>query len=160
MPQQAHSPLSFGMLLNLASVVNADTADILWGFIRRYNPAATPADMPFLAGLVEYALAYYRDFVRPTKQFRDPDPTERAALAELATALGALAADADGETIQNVLYDVGKRHPFPDLRAWFGCLYQVLLGQQEGPRFGQFVALYGIAETIGLIEAALARAPS
>ena len=159
-PQQAHSPLSFGMLLNLASVVNADTADILWGFIRRYNPAATPADMPFLAGLVEYALAYYRDFVRPTKQFRDPDPTERAALAELATALGALAADADGETIQNVLYDVGKRHPFPDLRAWFGCLYQVLLGQQEGPRFGQFVALYGIAETIGLIEAALARAPS
>jgi lysyl-tRNA synthetase class 1 len=159
-PQQAHSPLSFGMLLNLASVVNADTADILWGFIRRYNPAATPGDMPFLAGLVEYALAYYRDFVRPTKQFRDPDPPERAALADLATALGALPADADGETIQNVLYDVGKRHPLPDLRAWFGCLYQVLLGQQEGPRFGQFVALYGIAETIGLIEAALARAPS
>ena len=62
------------------------------------------------------------------------------------------------ETIQNVLYEVGKRHPFEDLRAWFGCLYQVLLGQAEGPRFGQFVALYGIAETIGLIEAALARA--
>ena len=148
------------MLLNLASVVNADNADILWGFIRRYNPAATPEDMPFLAGLVEYALAYYRDFVRPTKQFRDPDATERAALAELAVALGTLPADADGETIQNVLYEIGKRHPFPDLRAWFGCLYQVLLGQQEGPRFGQFVALYGIAETIGLIEAALARAPA
>ncbi len=159
-PQHAHSPLSFGMLLNLASVVNADNADILWGFIRRYNPAATPEDMPFLAGLVEYALAYYRDFVRPTKQFRDPDATERAALAELAVALGTLPADADGETIQNVLYEIGKRHPFPDLRAWFGCLYQVLLGQQEGPRFGQFVALYGIAETIGLIEAALARAPA
>jgi lysyl-tRNA synthetase class 1 len=159
-PQQAHSPLSFGMLLNLASVVNADTADILWGFIRRYNPAATPEDMPFLAGLVEYALAYYRDFVRPTKQFRDPDPTERAALAELAAALRAMPPDADGETVQNLLYEVGKRHPFADLRAWFGCLYQVLLGQQEGPRFGQFVALYGLNETIGLIEAALARTPS
>jgi len=158
-PQGAHSPLSFGMLLNLASVVNADNADILWGFIRRYNPAATPEEMPFLAGLVEYALAYYRDFVRPTKQFRDPDTTERAALTELAALLAALPAGADGETIQNVLYDVGKRHPFVDLRAWFGCLYQVLLGQQEGPRFGQFVALYGIDETIGLIEAALARAP-
>jgi lysyl-tRNA synthetase class 1 len=157
-PQHAHSPVSFGMLLNLASVVNAESADILWGFIRRYNPAATPEEMPFLAGLVEYALAYYRDFVRPAKQFRSPDPVERLALAELAAALRALPPDADGETIQNVLYEVGKRHPFEDLRAWFGCLYQVLLGQAEGPRFGQFVALYGIAETIGLIEAALARA--
>jgi lysyl-tRNA synthetase class 1 len=159
-PQEAHSPLSFGMLLNLASVVNAETADILWGFIRRYNPAATPEALPFLAGLVEHALAYYRDFVRPAKRFRDPDAIERAALADLAAELRALSADADGETIQNVLYAVGKRHPFGELRAWFGCLYQVLLGQQEGPRFGPFVALYGIAETIRLIEDALARAPS
>ena len=157
-PAGAHSPLSFAMLQNLASVANADTPDILWGFIRRYNPDATPERMPFLAGLVEYALAYYRDFVRPKKQFRDPAPFERAALADLAEGLRALPADADGETIQATLYEVGKRHPFPELRAWFGCLYQVLLGQQEGPRFGQFVALYGIAETIGLIEEALARA--
>ena len=159
-PPAAHSPLSFAMLLNLASVVNAETPDILWGFIRRYNPAASPGEMSFLAGLVEYALAYYRDFVRPAKQFRDPEPFERAALADLAASLGALARDADGETIQTTIYEVGKRHPFPELRAWFGCLYQVLLGQQEGPRFGQFVALYGIDETIGLITDALARAPS
>ena len=159
-PAEAHSPLSFAMLQNLASVANAETPDILWGFIRRYNPQATPEDMPFLAGLVEYALAYYREIVRPKKQFRDPLPFERAALAELAGALRALPADADGEAIQTAIYEVGKRHPFPELRAWFGCLYQVLLGQQEGPRFGQFVALYGIAETIGLIEDALARAPS
>ncbi len=159
-PQAAHSPLSFTMLLNLASVVNAETPDILWGFIRRYNPAATPEEMPFLAGLVDHALAYYRDFVRPAKRFRDPDPTERAALEDLAKELAALPPDADGETIQNAIYAVGNRHPFRELRAWFGCLYQVLLGQQEGPRFGQFVALYGIAETIGLIEDALARAPS
>ena len=159
-PREAHSPLSFAMLLNLASVVNAETPDILWGFIRRYNPDATPADMAFLAGLVEYALAYYRDFVRPKKQFRDAAPFERAALADLADSLRALAPDADGETIQTSIYEVGKRHPFPELRAWFGCLYQVLLGQQEGPRFGQFVALYGIAETITLIEDALARVPS
>ena len=158
-PQAAHSPLSFAMLLNLASVVNADTPDILWGFIRRYNKQATPEAMPFLAGLVEYALAYYRDFVRPTKQFREPDAVERAALAELAEALRALPADADGETIQTAIYEVGKRHPFAELRAWFGCLYQVLLGQQDGPRFGQFVALYGIAETVALIEGALARGP-
>ena len=147
------------MLQNLASVANAETPDILWGFIRRYNPLASPESMPFLAGLVEYALAYYRDVIRPKKQFREPVPFERAALADLAQALRELAADADGETIQTAIYEVGKRHPFPELRAWFGCLYQVLLGQQEGPRFGQFVALYGIAETIDLIEDALARAP-
>ncbi len=63
----------------------------------------------------------------------------------------------DAEAIQNVVFEVGKRHPFPELRAWFGCLYQVLLGQQEGPRFGGFVALYGVAETVALIEAALSR---
>jgi lysyl-tRNA synthetase class 1 len=159
-PPQSHSPLSFAMLLNLASVVNAETPDILWGFIRRYNPGATPGEMPFLAALVEYALAYYRDFVRPAKQFRPAEPFERTALADLAAALRALPAGADGETIQNAIYEVGKRHPFAELRAWFGCLYQVLLGQQEGPRFGQFVALYGIAETVALIEGALARAPS
>ncbi len=156
MPGAAASPLSFGMLLNLASVVNAESADILWGFIRRYEADASAESMPFLDALVTHALAYYRDFVRPNKQFRVPDATERAALADLEAVLKTLPAGADGEAIQNVLYEVGKRHPFPDLRSWFGCLYQVLLGQKEGPRFGQFVALYGVAETIALIEAALA----
>ena len=81
-----------------------------------------------------------------------PTPIERAALEDLAATLAALPADADAETIQNAVYEVGKRHPFAELRAWFGCLYQVLLGQQEGPRFGGFVALYGIPETIALIR--------
>jgi lysyl-tRNA synthetase class 1 len=158
-PESAHSPLSFAMLLNLASVVNADSADILWGFIRRYSAHATPETMPFLARLVGYAVAYYRDFVRPAKRFRVPDATERTALEDLAATLRGLAPESAAEDIQNAIYEVGKRHAFAELRAWFGCLYQVLLGQQEGPRFGQFVALYGIAETVALIEEALARSP-
>jgi lysyl-tRNA synthetase class 1 len=145
------------MLLNLASVVNADTPDILWGFIRRYDNQASPATLPFLDRLVHHAIAYYRDFVRPTKRFRDPSATERAALADLADFLRALPEQTDAETIQTELYDIGKRHPFPDLKAWFGCLYQVLLGQADGPRFGGFVALYGIAESVALIDAALLR---
>jgi lysyl-tRNA synthetase class 1 len=157
-PASAHSPLSFAMLLNLASVVNAETPDILWGFIRRYNPQATPEAMPFLAGMVGHALAYFRDFVRSAKHFRRPDAVERGALADLASMLAALAADTPAEDIQAVIYEVGKRHAFADLRAWFGCLYQVLLGQTEGPRFGQFVALYGIAESVALIEGVLASA--
>ncbi|MBN8910185.1 MAG: lysine--tRNA ligase, partial [Rhodospirillales bacterium] len=157
LPNHAGSPLSFGMLLNLASVVNADTPDILWGFIRRYIPTASAESEPFLARLVDHAIVYYQDFVRPAKRFRDPDATERAALEDLAGALAGLEPGSDAETIQNLVYEVGKRHPLPDLRAWFSCLYQVLLGQQEGPRFGGFVALYGIPETIALIRSALDR---
>jgi lysyl-tRNA synthetase class 1 len=144
------------MLLNLASVVNAETPDILWGFIRRYSPDATPEAMPLLGRMVEYALAYYRDFVRPAKTYRAPTEMERAALADLRAELDGQPDDATAETIQNAIFAVGKRHAFPELRAWFGCLYQVLLGQNEGPRFGHFVEIYGIPETIALIDHALA----
>jgi lysyl-tRNA synthetase class 1 len=156
-PKDGGSPIPFTMLLNLASVVNAETPDMLWGFIRRYLPGASPETTPFLARLVGYAIAYYRDFVRPTKSFRSPTPTERAALEDLAAMLRALPPDATAESIQDEVYAVGKRHPFAALKDWFACLYQVLLGQQEGPRFGGFVALYGVKETVGLIEGALAR---
>jgi lysyl-tRNA synthetase class 1 len=157
LPNHAGSPLSFTMLLNLASVANADTPDILWGFIRRYIPSASVETEPLLARLVDHAVAYYQDIVRPLKRFRDPDPVERAALEDLADTLSALPPASDAEAIQTAVYEVGKRHAFAELRAWFGCLYQVLLGQQEGPRFGGFVALYGIPETISLIRSALMR---
>jgi lysyl-tRNA synthetase, class I len=156
MPNHGPSPIPFSMLLNLASVVNAEQSDMLWGFIRRYVPGASPETEPLLAKLVDRAVAYYRDFVRPEKHYRDPTPMERAALEDLADTLSGID-DTSAEGIQNVVFEVGKRHPFPDLRSWFGALYQILLGQQEGPRFGGFVALYGVAETIALIRSALAR---
>jgi lysyl-tRNA synthetase, class I len=157
LPNHAGSPVSYAMLLNLASVANAETPDVLWGFIRRYNSAATPETEPLLARLVEHAIAYYHDFIRVKKQFREPEPFEREALEDLAVTLAGLPSDVAAETIQNAVFEVGKRHPFPELRAWFGCLYQVLLGQNEGPRFGVFVALYGIAETVSLIRRSLDR---
>ena len=156
-PDQAGSPIAFGMLLNLASVINAETPDILWGFVKRYLPHATPERDPFLARLIDHAVLYYRDFVRPQKRFRPADATERAALADLAETLRGMSPTATAEAMQDVVYEVGKRHPFPALKAWFGCLYQVLLGQQEGPRFGGFVALYGVANTVSLIEHQLGR---
>jgi lysyl-tRNA synthetase class 1 len=162
MPENAGSPIGFGMLLNLASVINADSPEMLWGFIRAYMPDATPESSPFLAKLVDYAIIYNRDFVAPKKQFRAPSEVERAALADLAASLAQSLAEYPGETaaeqLQNLVYAVGKRHPFSPLKAWFDCLYQVLLGQTEGPRFGGFIALYGIERTISLIEGALARA--
>ena len=157
LPMHGGSPLSFTMLLNLASVVNAETPEILWGFIHRYEPGATPESLPFLAQLVGYAIAYYRDFVAPAKQFRQPTASERTGLEDLAATLAALPPSQPAEAIQNAVYEVGKRHAFPDLRTWFLSLYQVLLGQQDGPRFGNFVAIYGVPETVALIETALAR---
>ena len=157
LPNDASSPVSFGMLLNLASVANAETPEILWGFLRRYSPGASPETMPFLDKLVHHAIAYYQDFVRPMKRYRVPTDAERAALVDLAETLRGMDPAADAEALQTEVFAVGKRHDFPELRAWFACLYQVLLGQQEGPRFGGFIALYGVAETVALIDAALLR---
>jgi lysyl-tRNA synthetase class 1 len=137
--------------------VNAESPEILWGFIRRYNPSASPDDMPFLARLVEHAIRYYQDFVRPKKQYRTPSSMERDALEDLVATLAELPASSDAEALQTAVFSVGKRHPFNDLRSWFGCLYEVLLGQSEGPRFGAFAAIYGVPETISLIRGALAR---
>jgi len=106
--------------------------------------------------LVGFAINYYRDFVKPAKRYRPPDATERAALADLLVELERLPPDADAEAIQYQVYEVGKRHPFPELRAWFQALYEILLGQSQGPRFGSFVAVYGRAETAALIRRALA----
>ena len=150
------SPVPFGMLLNLASVVNADTSDMLWGFLQRYSPNSKPGANPFLDALVAHAVKYYQDFVRPHKRFRDATPLEREALQDLENEL-AQAPGATAEALQDIVYAVGNRHPFPALKDWFACLYQVLLGQTEGPRFGGFIALYGIEETRALITQSLAR---
>jgi lysyl-tRNA synthetase class 1 len=151
-------PLSYAMLLNLATVLNARSAELLWAFITRYAPGVTAATHPKLARLVEHALAYCRDFVLPTRRLRVPEPHERAALAELRARLEACPAGVSGETVQDLLYEIGRAHGFEPLRAWFRALYETLLGQSEGPRFGTFVALYGIPETLALIDAALGRA--
>lgn len=155
-PPAAESGLSFGILLNLASVCNTEDSGVLWGFVSRYQPQASPESTPMLARLIVHAIAYYRDFVKPNKLYRDPSDMERAALLDLKKGLGELPSDADGDQIQALVYEVGKNHPYDDLRTWFGTLYEVLLGQDEGPRMGSFIALYGIQETINLIDEKLA----
>jgi len=154
-PPEADLPISFNLLLNLVSASNSHDREVLWGFIRRYAPGATPENHPLLDELVGYAIAYFDDFVKPQKSYRAADDRERAALEALSEKLGQLDADADGETIQADVYAVGKEHEFENLRDWFRALYEVLLGQSQGPRFGSFVALYGIEETRTLIEKAL-----
>jgi lysyl-tRNA synthetase class 1 len=149
-------PVSFALLLNLVSASNANTREVLWGNIRAYAPGATPEDNPGLDRLVGFALRYYEDFVKPAKVFRAPTDKERAALEDLAARLDALGDQRDGKLVQDVVYEVGKAHGFEPLRAWFAALYEVLLGQTQGPRFGSFAALFGCAKTAAMIRSALA----
>jgi lysyl-tRNA synthetase class 1 len=154
-PPADEVPVSYTMLLNLASVVNAEEPSTLWGFIRAYRPDAAPARHPRLDEQVRLAIAYYRDFVKPAKSYRLPTDAERAAMEELAAYLATAPEDADGEALQNEVYEIGKRHEFANLRDWFRALYEVLLGQSEGPRMGSFFALYGVANSRALLRRAL-----
>jgi lysyl-tRNA synthetase class 1 len=156
-PPESGMVVSFAMLLNLASVTHAQDKAALWGFIRRYAPQATPETHPDLDAAVGHALRYYRDRVRPTLRFRAPDARERAALADLARRLADWSGPVEAEALQTQVFAVGTEHGFQPLRDWFTALYEVLLGASQGPRFGGFIALYGLPETIALIEAALAR---
>jgi lysyl-tRNA synthetase class 1 len=155
-PPERGSPVSFSLLLNVVSAADASTKDILWGFLERYVPGATPATEPVLDQLAGYAINYYEDFVKPAKTFRVPSDQERAAMTELAARLKALPSSANAEAIQNEVFEVGKEAGFEPLRAWFSALYEVLLGQSQGPRFGSFTAIFGVDRTVALIERALA----
>jgi lysyl-tRNA synthetase class 1 len=140
------------------SASNAEDKEVLWGFIRSYVKDASPKNHPIVDGLVERAIAYYHDFVKPAKKFRQPTDQERKALADLRDRLAAALAGASAEDLQNIVYAVGKDHEFEPLRAWFSAIYEVLLGQTQGPRFGSFVALYGVRETCALIDRGLSGA--
>lgn len=161
-------PVSFAMLLNLVAASHAETKDVLWAFILRHVPGVTPDSHPKLDELVGYAIRYFEDFVKPTRVFHVPDEVERAALEALDAALARLPDDADGNLIQDAVLDVARPvERYQDLAkkspdggpgvsvAWFNALYRLLLGQERGPRFGSFVALYGIPETRALIGKAL-----
>ena len=153
-------PISFNLMLNLVSASNSEEPEVLWGFIQRYAPEATAENHPELDRMVGYAINYFHEFVKPTKTYRAPDEKERAAIAELANRFEALEGQAggkadqkaDAQALQQIVFDVGKEFEFEPLRAWFQALYEVLLGQSQGPRFGSFVELYGVAETVALIR--------
>jgi lysyl-tRNA synthetase class 1 len=166
-PPQIDMPVTFQMLLTLVSSSNAENAETLWGFIGRYRPGVSPATHPKLDALVGYAINYFRDFVLPEKKFREPTEAERTALTDLRNALAQLPQDSTAEDIQNVVYEIGRRDPFLDHAKkgkdgrpgvsldWFNMLYQVLLGQEKGPRFGSFVAVYGVGNAVAMIDGAL-----
>ena len=154
-PPESGLPVGFSMLLNLASASGAEDKETLWGFIRKYAPDATPESHPALDAAAEGAVRYYHDRIAPFKQRRAPDEKERAALADLRNRLANAPSDLDAEALQSIVYEVGMAHGFDPLRAWFTAIYETLLGQSQGPRFGGFVELYGVPETVALIDGTL-----
>ncbi|TPG40377.1 lysine--tRNA ligase [Sphingomonas koreensis] len=151
-------PVTFGLLLNLVSVMGGEaTKEQVWGYLSNYVPDASAEHYPELDRLIDYALAYARDFVAPTLHRRAPEGVEVAALQKLDADLAALPADASAEDIQNIVYEVGKAGGFDSLRDWFKALYETLLGSSQGPRMGSFIALYGVENSRKLIAEALAK---
>jgi len=168
-PPAAEMPITFALLLNLVAASNAEDKSVLWGFIRRHVKGVSPETHPLLDELAGYAVRYYADFVKPQKKYRAADEVEATALRALSDTLAGADADASAEDLQSLIYDVGRsipRYQDPNAKgatperpgvsnAWFGAIYQVLLGEEKGPRFGSFVQLYGINETRKLIDRAL-----
>ena len=147
-------PVTFGLLLNLAAVLGTQaTAETLAEYVDNY--LGEPTDSRALDELIELAANYARDFIVPTLKRRAPTNQEAEALRDLDAELAKLPADASAEEIQTQVFEVGKRHPFENLRAWFQALYETLLGSSQGPRMGSFIALYGIDNSRRLIAEAL-----
>jgi lysyl-tRNA synthetase class 1 len=157
-PNSQYTPISFALLLNLVNAANTEDPKVVWAFIQHYKPDVSPESAPFLDRLVAYAIRYYKDFVLPAKQYRLPDAREEAALKDLAARLSKMESGLDSDEYMTEVFTAGKENGYEkeELREWFQALYQVLLGQDQGPRFGSFVALYGVKETAALIHDALA----
>jgi len=149
-------PLSFALLLNLVATANAHDTKVMWGFISRYLHGATAQTHPEIDRLAGYAVRYFNDKLKPLKTYRAPTEQERAALQDLHDRLAGHEGSTDGSAMQDIVYAVGNEHKFEPLRDWFKAIYQVLLGEDQGPRFGSFIALFGVAETRKLIADALA----
>ncbi|MCL4164247.1 UNVERIFIED_CONTAM: hypothetical protein GTU68_065485 [Idotea baltica] len=151
-PPKEEVPVTFALLLNLVSASNAADKETLWGFISNYSSGATPEEFPILDQLVGYALVYYENFVKPNKNYRTPTKNENAALLDLKKQLEEMPENTETNELQTMVFSVGKEHNYENLREWFSALYEILLGQKEGPRMGSFIALYGKDKFIDLIN--------
>ncbi|MDR1375247.1 MAG: lysine--tRNA ligase [Holosporaceae bacterium] len=156
-PPDPELDISYSLLLNLVGVCNTDDKNVLWGFIKRYSSGADPESMPLLDRLVQHAINYYQDFIKSKKFYGIPTINEKESFGDLLNELDKLDGSESIEQIQSIVFEVGKRHGFQDLKSWFSSLYRHLLGQNDGPRMGSFIALYGVSNTKKLLQEALDR---
>jgi lysyl-tRNA synthetase class 1 len=145
--------LTYSLLLNLASACNPENDDVLWGFISNYQQGLNKENSPNLAKMVKCAINYYNDFTKANKQYRSATEIEKVAILDLKNSLLAIDKDFDAAALQNVVFEIGKTHGYEkNMRDWFSALYQILLGQNQGPRMGSFITLYGIEGFVEMIN--------
>ena len=145
--------MPFSVLLNLVGTSNATDKDVLWKFIKKYKKNIKIQEHPILDSLIEYALKYFNDIVKPNKKYKKPNEKEKKALKDLVKRLMDCKGELDPEAIQTIVYSVGKDNGYQDnLREWFKAIYEIIFGDQDGPRMGFFISFFGIKESIELIN--------
>ena len=145
--------MPFSVLLNSVGTSNATDKEVLWKFIKKYKKDIKISDHPILDSLIEYALKYFKDVVQPNKKYRKPSEKEKKALKDLSKRLENCKGEIDPEAIQTIVYAVGKDNGYEkNLREWFKAVYEIIFGDQDGPRMGFFISFFGIKETIELIN--------
>ena len=152
-PPKEKSIMPFSVLLNLVGTSNATDKDVLWKFIKRYKKDIKISEHPILDNLVKYALKYFKEIVKPNKTHKKPNEKEKKALKDLVNRLKDCGDQADPESIQTIVYSVGKDNGYEEnLREWFKSIYEIIFGEQNGPRMGFFISFFGIKESIELIN--------
>ena len=157
-PPKEKNVISFGVLLNLVSASNAESEDVLWKFIKNYNSSISQDEHPILQKLIKNAIQYFNDIVKPNKKYRSASEIEKKALLELIELLKKMPDGMDPSEIQTEVFTVGKNYyPKEKLRDWFKAIYEIVFGDEQGPRMGSFISFFGIKETIKLLEDSLKR---
>jgi lysyl-tRNA synthetase class 1 len=152
-PPKEKIVMPFSMLLNLVGSSNADNKKILWKFINKFHKEIKPSEYPILVGLTEYAINYFKDKVEPNKKFKKPNLEEKKALENLVLKLKEIDQSLKPEEIQTYVYSIGKENGYEqNLRDWFKLIYEVVFGEENGPRMGYFISFFGLNETIELIN--------
>tara|TARA_B100000035_G_scaffold53548_1_gene42033 strand:- start:2423 stop:3046 length:624 start_codon:yes stop_codon:yes gene_type:complete len=157
-PPKEKNVISFGVLLNLVSASNAESEEVLWKFIKNYNSKINRDDHPILEKLIKNAIQYFNDIVKPLKKYRIANANENKAISELISVLKEMPDGKDPAQIQTEVFSVGKNYyPKEKLRDWFKAIYEIVFGDEQGPRMGSFISFFGRKETIKLLEDSLKR---
>ena len=157
-PPKEKNVISFGVLLNLVSASNAESEEVLWKFIINYNSKIIRDEHPILEKLIKNAIQYFNDIVKPLKKYRSANANENKAISELISVLKEMPEGKDPAEIQTEVFSVGKNYyPKEKLRDWFKAIYEIVFGDEQGPRMGSFICFFGREETIQLLEKSLNR---
>ena len=151
-PPKYSGALKFSLLLNLVQACNTSDENILMQFISKYLKNPSNETIVFMKKLAKYAIIYYNDFIANTRKFAIPNKTQLEALIDLKKSLNNINDNVESDVLQNIIFEIGKKYYSDDLKEWFVSLYRILFGSDSGPRMGSFISLYGVENTISLID--------